>query len=194
MPTHPDEERLVGAPEVLTGLVIVEGGRWYVAHTRSRNEKILADELGRLRIPHYLPLAQRITRSAATRRLSRSLIPVFPGYVFFHGTDEQRYTALRTNRIAQVLEVTDQAQLIRELDHLRLLLTTQQDFFVAPRLQKGDWGRITSGSLMSLEGIITNISGKYRLTMNVTILGQSVSVELDRHLVEKIDPPQFVSN
>ena len=64
-------------------------GRWYVAHTKPRQEKLLATSLARFGIYNYLPLRQRVTRSAATRRLSRSLVPVFPGYLFFNGTDEQ---------------------------------------------------------------------------------------------------------
>ena len=62
-------------------------GKWYVAHTRSRNEKILATELGRMEIFNYLPLTQHETRSPVTRRISRSTVPVFPGYLFFKGTE-----------------------------------------------------------------------------------------------------------
>src|SRR5689334_13267869 len=119
---------LTAAPETAGEIIVVEGGRWYVAHTRSRNEKALADELSRLHIPNYLPLAQRITRSPTTRRISRSLVPVFPGYVFFHGTEEHRHSALRTNRIAHVLHVTDQAQIVRELAGIHELLSTHADF------------------------------------------------------------------
>jgi transcription antitermination factor NusG len=187
-----DDANLVGALEAADELIVVDGGRWYVAHTRSRNEKALADELGRLHIPYYLPLAQRVTRSPTTKRISRSLVPVFPGYVFFNGTEEHRQSALRTNRIAHVLHVPDQAQIVRELQGIRLLLSRQQDFSVAPQLKEGDWGRITSGPLMGLEGVVTQLSGRFRLTMNVTILGQSVSTEIERHMVEKIDPPSWL--
>lgn len=187
-------QQLTGGEAIVPELVFVEGGRWYVAHTRSRNEKILAQELGRLHIPHYLPLATRTTRSPATRRISQSLVPVFPGYVFFHGTEDQRYSALRTNRIAQVLTVTDQVQLVTELNNVRHLLACQHDFSVASRLQVGDWGRITVGPLQGLEGVVTAASGRLRLTINVTILGQSVCVEVDREAVEKIDPPVFASS
>lgn len=184
----------------LTGVGAVEAlpleawpGRWFVAHTRSRNEKVLAQELGRLGIPHYLPLAQRMTRSRATRRISRSLIPVFPGYVFFNGTEEQRYQALTTNRIANVLLVPNQQQLIVELKHVQMLLTGDDDFFVHEQLQVGEWGRITAGPLAGLEGLVTRRLNKLRLNMNVTILGQSVSVEVDDTSVERIDPPSYLA-
>ena len=94
--------------------------------------------------------------------------------------------------LESVLDVPDQAQIVRELTQIQVLLATQQDFSVLPKLKKGDWGRIVSGSLMGLEGVVTQLSGQFRLTMNVTILGQSVSVEVERHTVEKIDPPAHI--
>jgi transcription termination/antitermination protein NusG len=167
------------------------GGKWYVAHTRSRNEKILARELTCLGIPNYLPLAQRMTRSPATRRVSRSWVPVFSGYIFFNGTDEQRYAALRTNRIAHVLDVPNQNQLVNELINVHQLLSTTDSFAVTDHLKVGEWGRIVLGPLSGAEGIVTHFANRLRLNMNVTILGQSVSIEVDREHVERIDPPPF---
>ncbi len=166
-------------------------GRWYVAHTRARNEKILSQEMGRLAIPNYLPLTQRVTRGAASRRISRSIVPVFPGYIFFNATEEQRYLALRTNRIANVLTVASERQLIDELRRIHFLLTHTHQFQVANRLKVGDWGRVIAGPLAGLEGVITRYTGGLRLTMNVTILGQSAHVEVDSDNIEKISPPDY---
>ena len=168
-------------------------GKWYVAHTRSRNEKILARELTHLGIFNYLPLSQRATRSVVTRRISRSTVPVFPGYLFFHGSEEERYRALRTNRIANVLDEPNQERLFAELLHIHALLTCDEDFTVANRLQVGDWVRIVAGPLRGLEGIITGCSNRWRLYMNVTTLGQSVNVEVDKENVEPIDPPGYLT-
>lgn len=164
-------------------------GRWYVAHTRARNEKALAAELARLNVPYYLPLTRRTTRSTATRRLSHSQVPVFPGYLFFNGGEDERYLALRTNRIANVLEVVDQQQFVNEIQRIHFLLTQTDAFEVASRLAVGEWGRIMSGPLRGLEGVVTQYAGRLRLWMNVTILGQSVHTQVDADNVERIDPP-----
>ncbi|HOB73959.1 MAG TPA: transcription termination/antitermination NusG family protein [Phycisphaerae bacterium] len=164
-------------------------GKWYVAHTRSRNEKALATELTRLGVFNYLPLTRRTTRSRTTRRISHSLVPVFPGYLFFNGGEDERYQALRTNRIARVLDVPDQDQLVAELTRIHFLLTHTDVFEVANRLAIGQWGRIISGPLKGLEGVVTRYSGRLRLWMNVTILGQSVHTQVDADNVERIDPP-----
>jgi transcription antitermination factor NusG len=145
--------------------------------------------LTRLGVFNYLPLTSRTTRSAATRRLSRSQVPVFPGYVFFNGSVDQRYLALRTNRIARVLDVVNQEQLVGELKRVHFLLTQTDVFEVANRLAVGEWGRITSGPLRGLEGVVTHYAGRVRLWMNVTILGQSVHTQVDADAVERIDAP-----
>jgi transcription antitermination factor NusG len=164
-------------------------GKWYVAHTRARNEKSLATELTRLGVSNYLPLTRRTTRSPATQRLSHSQIPVFPGYLFFNGSEDDRYLALRTNRIAKILDVLNQDQLVAELRRIDFLLTQTDTFEVANRLAVGDWGRIVSGPLRGLEGVITWYAGGVRLWINVTILGQTVNTQVDAGLVERTDPP-----
>jgi transcription antitermination factor NusG len=166
-------------------------GQWYVAHTRSRQEKILVTELSRLAVFNYLPLVRRTTRSPNTRRFSRSVVPVFPGYVFFKGTEEQRYIALRTNRVANVLEVPGQEQLLAELVQIQHLLASTDAFAIGRRLKVGDWARIIAGPLQGLEGIVVRHSGRLRLTLNVTILGQSASVEVEHDVVERIEPPDY---
>lgn len=166
-------------------------GDWFVAHTRARNEKALVEDLTRMGVFHYLPLVPRETRSPRTGRISRSTVPVFPGYVFFHATEEQRYRALMTHRIAKVLVVPNQAQLVAELRRIHCLIHSRQDFFVAYRLEVGDWGRILAGPLRGLEGVVLRRSGRWRLSMNVTILGQGVQVEVSRDNVERIEPPVY---
>lgn len=169
------------------------GGLWYAAHTRARNEKALAQDLVSLGICHYLPLVHRQTRSRATGRISRSAVPVFPGYVFFCASEDQRYQSLRTNRIARLLMVSDQDQLIAELQRVQQLLQSEHDFSVLKRLKVGDWGRITAGPLRGLEGVVVRSARRWRLSMNVTILGQSIQVDVDREMVEPCDPPPDLS-
>jgi transcription antitermination factor NusG len=175
-------EHLDPPPTGLTGL-------WYVAHTKARNEKALVTDLSRMGVVSYLPLACRETRSRRTGRISRSQVPVFPGYVFFNADEEQRYKSLTTNRIARILVVPEQGQLVAELQRVHSLLVTHQGFSVTKGIQKGDWGRIVAGPLRGLEGVVVQAAGRWRLSMNVTILGQSVQVEVDRDDVERIDPP-----
>lgn len=178
-------QQLEGIPTDLPGL-------WYVAHTRARNEKALVDDFARFGIFNYLPLVGRQTRSRRTGRISRSVVPVFPGYVFFNADEKQRSQAMTTNRIARVLVVPEQRQFVVELQKVHSILQTDETFSVIQKLAVGEWGRITAGPLRGMEGLVVRIAGKWRLSMNVTILGQSVQVDVDREDVERIDPPDWL--
>src|SRR5262245_27833929 len=61
-------------------------GQWWVAHTRARNEKALAWEMARRDVGYFLPMIRRTIFSGGRRR--RSLVPLFPSYVFLSGDDQ----------------------------------------------------------------------------------------------------------
>jgi transcription antitermination factor NusG len=169
-------------------------GRWWVAHTKPRNEKALALDLRALGVFAYLPLSHRVTRSRNTGRASRSIVPVFTGYVFFNAGDEQRRLAMTTNRIAGTLVVPNQGELIGQLWQIQRVLSSETEFEWGPSLVEGDWVRVVAGPLMGIEGVVSKRLKRTRLALNVKMLSQSVVVEVDRELLEKIDGPTFPVN
>lgn len=166
-------------------------GQWWVAHTRPRNEKALAFDLRARGVFHYLPLCVRVSHSKATGRVSRSIVPVFPGYVFINGVDADRQTALTTNRIANTLAVPDEARLLGELRHVQQLLSAQADFDWEPKIEVGQWVRVVAGPLVGVEGVVCRRMSKMRLALNVRMLSQAVVVEVARDMLEKIDAPAY---
>lgn len=166
-------------------------GRWWVAHARPRNEKALLLDLQTRAIHAYLPLCQRVRRSRGAARLSRSIVPVFTGYVFFNADEEQRRSALMTNRIVNLLTVANQGELLGELRQIQKLLSTRADFEWGPALVAGDWARVVRGPLAGLEGVVVRRVNRYRLALNVNMLSQSVQVEVPRDYLEKIDAPPY---
>ena len=70
-------------------------GRWWVLHTRSRNEKRVSSELERERVRHYLPLVS--VKHTYAKHKATFQLPLFPGYVFLCGDagdcDKARRTA-----------------------------------------------------------------------------------------------------
>ena len=166
-------------------------GPWWVAHTKPRNEKALALDLRAHGVFHYLPLCVRTTRSKVTGRQSRSIVPVFPGYVFLNADDPQRQLALRTNRIANTLSVPDERQLVGELRQIQRVLCTQTDFIWEPAIEVGQWARVIAGPLNGTEGVVCRRMSRMRLALNVRMLSQSVVVEVSRDMLEKIDGPSY---
>jgi len=167
------------------------GGIWWVAHTKPRSEKALARDLTALGIFHYLPLRGRVTRSRRTGRSSRSVVPVFTGYLFFNATPEQRLLALTTNRIVKTLDVPGQNELVGELRQIQQVLSTDSDFQWHEGVRVGSWARVVAGPLAGLEGVVCRRLSRLRLVLNVRMLAQSVSVEVPREMIEPIDQPSY---
>ena len=160
-------------------------GPWWVAHTRSRQEKALAWFLKENEVGYFLPLRGKVVVHKGRRR--KTLLPLFTGYVFFRAGEEARYTALTSNRIAGVIEVIDQSQLTRQLLRVHQALASGEKMDTHPQLQRGTRVRVTGGALMGLEGVITRKRGVTKLLLNVDILGQAAAVEIDADLLELVE-------
>lgn len=163
-----------------------EGASWWVAHTKPRQEKALAGDLQTLDLPFYLPLYERVTRSRQSKRTSRSLVPVFSSYVFLAATPEDRQRVLRTQRVAQLLVVSDQARLVSELMQIQRVLSNPVEFRIHRGLKAGTWARVMRGPLLGTEGVVQKRLSRVRLVLNVEMLGQCISVEVLEDMLEAV--------
>jgi len=160
------------------------GGRWFILHTRSRNEKALAADLRRMEIPHFLPLIRQ-ERVYSGRRTTVT-VPMFPGYLFLHGTLDDAYAGDRTRRVARIVQVNDQARLDWELRNLALALEHHAPLDPYPFLKQGTRVEVKSGPFRGLQGMIEGRSGE-RLILEVEMLGQAVMLELHGALLDRLD-------
>jgi len=159
-------------------------GSWWVAHCKARNEKALAWFLAKQEIAYFLPLREKLTVRKGRRY--KALLPLFSGYVFFNGDLDSRYLALRSNRIAQVIEVVDQSKLVHELTQIHLALSKGAPLDPHPHLKKGDRCRVIAGPLEGTEGILLRKKNQAKLVLQVDILGQAAAMEIDADLLEVI--------
>lgn len=158
--------------------------RWWALYAKSRQEKALARQLLAYQVPFYLPLVS--TKQYVRGRRQSSYLPLFAGYVFAYGTDEQRVAALTTNRISRILPVHEHVELIKDLRQIRDLIARKAPLTLESRLDRGARVRVRRGALMGLEGEIIRRNGKDRLLVAVKYLQQGVSVEIDDCMVEQI--------
>ncbi|MCA9176571.1 MAG: hypothetical protein KDB14_18915 [Planctomycetales bacterium] len=158
--------------------------RWWVLHTRSRQEKAVARDLRLAKVSHCLPLTpqSKLQRS----RKKTAFVPIFGNYVFLYGTQDDRLTALKTNRVAHALEVPDQIQLERDLLQLKRLIHLEVPLTIESKLQVGQRVRVKSGSLAGLEGTILERVRPSRLVVAVNYLQQGVSLQIDDFMLEAI--------
>ena len=160
-------------------------GQWWVAHTRSRNEKALAHDLIRKNVSYFLPMSWKVRRRS--RRTIRSFLPLFSGYLFFCGDEDQRIELLRTNRVANLIEVKDQQKLLDELVQIEQALQAGAPLTPHKYIKTGTKCRVMAGPLTDLQGIVVKAKKATRLVLQIDMLGQAASVEIDIDMLEFLD-------
>jgi transcription antitermination factor NusG len=171
--THPEGVALADLP-----------GTWWVAHTKPRQEKAFAHELRQRGTSYFLPLVEKLT--IIRGRKLKPLLPLFPGYVFACGTEDERLMSFRGNRLARTIPVVDQARLVRELTQIERALGADVPVDPWPYLKVGRWVTVRSGPLKGIEGIVSERKSVTRLVLRVATLGQAVAVEIDAGLLEPL--------
>jgi len=157
-------------------------GLWWVAHTKSRNEKALAHDLMAKNISYFLPMTWKVRRQ--THRTIKSLLPLFTGYLFFCGDEPARVELLKTNRVANLLEVKNQEVFLRELVRFEQALRAGAPLVPHKYIEAGQWCRVIAGPLLGLEGIVVQTRGDTRLVLQIDMLGQAASVEIGMDMIE----------
>lgn len=160
-------------------------GVWSLVHTKPRNEKALAGHLAKLGIGFFLPLARCSRRYGG--RTVQVQIPLFPGYLFLCGGEEERYATLTTHRAVNVIRVANQEGLKEELRHLYRVTTSEEPVDLYPGIRRGRRCRVIRGILKGLEGVVLRRRDVCRVYVAIEILGQSAEVEIDPSLLEPID-------
>jgi len=153
--------------------------RWWVLHTRPRQEKALARQLLEHHVMFYLPIIARRLRLRG-RNLTAH-VPLFPGYAFLLANHEQRLTALTTNRVVQTLPVVDQDLLWRDLRQIHRLIASGAPVTPEDRLAPGAAVEITSGPLTGLKGKILRTASGRRFVVEVDFIQRGASILLDDH-------------
>jgi transcription antitermination factor NusG len=180
--------KLCENPAILTPHIesLVElTGTWWLAYTKPRFEKTFAWDMFNHGIGYFLPMREKIIFSGGRKR--RIILPLFTSYVFFCGTENDRYTALATNRLCHTIEVVDQERLIKELIRIEKAIFNKLVIDSYPQLPVGTRCRIISGPMLGSEGvIIERVDAKARMILEVTVLGQGVLVEIDADLLEAV--------
>lgn len=176
-------------PPINPGLKIrdmrIEGDqRWRVAHVKSRAEKQFAWDMLRLGLVYFLPLLDTYDR----KNRNRNIVPAFKSYVFICGDSEMVYAARATDRVCKIIEVANQAKLVRELENLQCAAGEDGLITGVNDLRPGVRCRVKSGHKFEhMEGVIERDGKRGFVELRVSILGDAVPVEIGREHLEVID-------
>lgn len=162
-----------------------EGRQWWCLHTKPRQEKATVRELYQLKLPYYLPMAVNESRTPQGRKI-RSIIPLFPSYVFLLGNERERVFSLKGNRVVRILDVPDQHTLNRDLRQVHGILSSGLSVAPEPRMPVGAHVRILNGPLTGMEGVVIRRGKSDQFVALVHFLGSGVTVNLEDWQVERV--------
>jgi transcriptional antiterminator RfaH len=157
--------------------------RWYCLHTKPRQEKAIARDLRIGRVPFYLPQMIQESRTPAGRKI-RSTLPLFGGYLFLLGDDQERVVALKTNRLVTILEVLNQEELVGDLRQIHQMIHSGLEIQPETTAPVGGRVRICSGPLSGLVGKVIRRGKSDHFVAVVQMLGLGATVTLEDWQVE----------
>ena len=160
--------------------------QWHALYTFPRHEKAVAGELESRAVEVFLP--SQVTESQWKDRRVKLQVPLFPGYVFTRIRPVQRRTVLSAPGAIRLLSFNGAPAPIDdyEIEAVRICLERGATIERRPLFELGDHVRVCSGPLEGLEGRISRCKDERRLLVPITLINQSVAVEVDVALLEPV--------
>lgn len=155
--------------------------RWYALYTRSRFEKRMLSELTDRRVEVFLPMREVLSRWKDRKK--RVWLPLFPGYLFVHHVDsaENRYRILNLPGAVRFIGLHGHADPVPEEQILaiRRFLESHMSLDPYPYVQVGTRVEVVAGPLAGIHGILVEKRGRYRFVLQVDLIRQAVSIEIN---------------
>ncbi|MCC7373239.1 MAG: hypothetical protein IT581_01185 [Verrucomicrobiales bacterium] len=158
--------------------------RWWVAHTKARCEKKLAEYCLRGGIAPTLPLYKSVKKYRGKTLTFEK--PLFPGYLFLRMAMLDRAKVLQSDYLANLLDVPVQAEFEEQLGAILQALDTEYEVKLAPTIRPGCRVRIKSGPLRGLEGFVEDRRGSVEVHLRLDFISQAAAVRLEADLLELI--------
>ncbi len=133
----------------------------------------------RPRIQAFLPLRER--RSRWKDRVKRVQEPVFPGYCFARFRREDRLEVLTAAGVVGLVGPSGEPEPIpdSEIEAIRVVAASGLGYEPFPFLVEGRAVEVIRGPLMGIRGRLVRKDREYRVVLSVTLIRQSVQVEID---------------
>jgi len=155
---------------------------WTPVRTKPRQEKKLAEYCIANSIEEYLPLRKSVRRYG--RKNFEFQVPMFSGYIFCRISQDSFQRLILSKAYFYRIQMDEMLEkvLVEELKSIRMMeqLTRESmDVVVRPEIVEGTLVNVKKGPFRGISGIVTRRKGKTEITVNIEILGQSVTAKID---------------
>jgi transcription antitermination factor NusG len=157
---------------------------WFVAHTRPRAEKKLAEFCVEQGYEHRLPVYRSVKTYARKRVIFEK--PLFPGYMFARVERRHRLTLVQNRYVANLLDVHDQEEFVGQLDAIYRALDARVEIQVCPEIKPGLQVRIKSGPLRGTEGWVESRAKLSDVHLRLDFIGQAVVAKIQADDLELV--------
>lgn len=166
---------------------LIDPSRWYAVYTYPRHEKSVLEHFESKSLESFLPTV--ITESRWKDRRVRLQTPIFPGYIFTRINASQRSKVLSSPGVIRMLCFNGMPAPIddAEIESVKLCLERGTVLGSCSLLELGDRVRVKAGVLEGLEGHISRCKNDRRLIVPITLIHQSVTIEIDVQLLELVN-------
>lgn len=172
------DARLIHTAESLTE---AEQPLWYALYTKSRFEKKLLSELSERSIEVFLPMREILSRWKDRKK--RIWIPLFPGYIFVQHVDTpaNRYKVLNIPGAVRFVgfEGRPVPVPVEQIAGVRRFLESSLAIDPYPYIEIGRRVEVIAGPLRGIQGRLVQKKGRFRFVLQVDLIRQAVSVEID---------------
>lgn len=159
---------------------------WYVLHTKSRFETVVADGLARKSIEVFLPKIP--VRSKRRDRKVVLRLPLFPGYVFVKTDLDPRHHLEIVKTVGAVRLIGNQTAPVpvpkENIDSLKIMVATEKPIATGTQFKRGDRVMVVKGPFSGVIGIFSRYRGLERVVVEVEALNQFAAVEVDLDDIE----------
>jgi transcriptional antiterminator NusG len=162
--------------------------RWFAAHTRSCQEKRVAQHLSARDIEFFLPVFRKEARWKNGLRVPIER-PLLSGYVFVKVGRSERVRVLELPGVHSIVGAGREPTALpsQEIEALRMGIHSLNPE-PHPYLSVGDRAKIQNGPLKGMTGIVLRKQNGSRLVLSLELSMRSVSVEVNQSDLEPVAP------
>ena len=151
--------------------------RWYVVHSKPREERRAAENLQRQAFECYLP--ERRTQKTRQGRTVETQEPLFPRYLFIRLDDcSSNWLPIRSTRgVSRLLQFGDRFPWVSD-GSIEAMRSFEQSAPIQPLFEQGEVLRVATGAFRGLDAIFLEPDGEARVIALMTLLGREQRLSL----------------
>jgi transcription antitermination factor NusG len=160
--------------------------RWFAVFTVPQNEKSVVRHLGMREIESFLP-AYETVRVWKNRQRVKTILPLFPTYLFVHINVRERVRVLESPGVLQIVGNGRESVPVADADIETLRASVTARLAEPYRdLVIGDKVRVKSGILQGVQGTLVRRSGGDRFVLSFESINQHAAIQVSAEDLEPV--------